>query len=90
MTGDGTDSRIDENGRIEILRRVWERLQLEPGDLVRVSVEDGRIVARPRASRSSFADAMRGCLTEESKGEDAPPFESARPKENWLSDLPDE
>ncbi|WP_226039641.1 AbrB/MazE/SpoVT family DNA-binding domain-containing protein [Natrinema sp. DC36] len=90
MTDDGTDCRLDENGTIALPKRIRGRINLEPGDRVRVDVEDGRIVLRPRLSRSAFADAMRGCLTEESTIEDAPSIDPTNLRADWLSDCLDE
>lgn len=89
MSTDGEDRRLDEKGRITIPQRIRDRLNLEPGERVRVDVEDGTVVIRPRVSRSAFVESMRGCLTEDSKAADAPSIDPTELKADWTSDLPD-
>lgn len=89
MSIDGEDRRLDEKGRVTIPQRIRERLNLEPGENVRITVEDGTVVIRPRVSRSAFVESMRGCITTDSKADDAPSIDPADLKADWTSDLPD-
>lgn len=89
MSVDGEERRLDDKGRITIPQRIRDRLNLEPGERVRVDIEDGAVVVRPRVSRSSFTESMRGCLTEDSKADDAPSVDPTDLKADWTSDLPD-
>lgn len=90
MRTDGEDRRIDEKGRLTIPRRIREQLDLEPGETVRVSAEEGSVVVRPRVSRSAFIETMRGCISAETKADDAPDVDPSDLKDDWVSDLPEE
>ena len=90
MSIDGEDRRIDEKGRITIPQRIRERLNLAPGERVRIEVDDGTVVVRPRVSRSEFIESMQGCITTESKADDAPDVSPEDLKADWTSDLPNE
>jgi len=56
------DRVIDGKGRVTIPKELRERLGLEPGERVRLNVEDGRLVVRPQVSRDEFVEAMEGCI----------------------------
>lgn len=88
MSADGEDRRIDDKGRITIPQRIRERLNLEEGERVSVELEDGTIVVRPRVSRSTFIESMEGCITSETKADDAPDVSPEDVKADWTSDLP--
>ncbi|THE65361.1 AbrB/MazE/SpoVT family DNA-binding domain-containing protein [Salinadaptatus halalkaliphilus] len=90
MNIDGENRQIDDKGRITIPKQLRERLNLEPGEQVRIGVEDGTIVVRPRVSRSTFIESMEGCITDESKATDAPSVSPDDLKSDWTSDLPNE
>ncbi|SDK86313.1 AbrB/MazE/SpoVT family DNA-binding domain-containing protein [Natronorubrum texcoconense] len=90
MSTDGEDRRIDGKGRVTIPQRIREQLNLEPGERVSVGVEEGAVVVRPRVSRSTFIESMRGCITAESKAADAPEVSPGDLKADWTSDLPNE
>lgn len=88
MGADEEERRMDEKGRVTIPRRMREQLNLEPGARVRVEVDDGRVVVRPRVSRTEFIETIRGCVTTETKSDDAPTLTPADVKSDWTSDLP--
>lgn len=71
MASSDDERTIDEKGRVTIPKAVRERLGLEPGANVRIGVEDGRMVVRPRVSREEFIETMEGCITEETRRDDA-------------------
>ncbi|WP_129114763.1 AbrB/MazE/SpoVT family DNA-binding domain-containing protein [Halegenticoccus tardaugens] len=79
---------MDEKGRVTIPKSIPDRLNLRRGERVEVSVEDGRIVVKPRISRESFVDAMRGCITETTRRPDAAELSPADLKADWTGDLP--
>ena len=81
------ERRIDEKGRVTLPKSVRKRLNLEPGEHVEVSVEEGRIVLKPRVSREAFIDSMEGYLTEETRKADAPRTDPLELKREWTSDL---
>lgn len=85
----GEERQIDEKGRITLPHSIRERLNLDAGESVRITVQDGRVVVQPRISRTEFIESMEGCITEESKREDAPSVTPADLKADWTSDLPD-
>ncbi len=86
-----TDERtIDEKGRVTIPKEARKALGLKPGADVRIGVEGGRIVIRPRVSREKFIEVMEGCITEETAKTDAPDIDPLELKNIWTSDLPDE
>ena len=82
MSTDG-ERRIDEKGRITLPKSVRERMNLEPGE----TVEDDRVVLRPRVSREVFIETMEGCLTEETRASNAQRMDPLDLKEDWTSDL---
>ncbi len=86
MSTDG-ERRIDEKGRVTLPKSVRKRLNLEPGEAVEVSVEDDRVVLRPRVSRKAFIETMEGCLTDETRAPDAPRMDPLDLKADWTSDL---
>lgn len=88
MSIDGEDRRIDEKGRVTIPKDVRRSLDLESGETVRVTVEEGRVVIRPRVSRDERIETMKGAITAERKREDAPPMSPEDLKTDWTSDLP--
>jgi AbrB family looped-hinge helix DNA binding protein len=63
--------RLDEKGRLTLPKELRESLGLEPGQEVRLSVEGGGVVVRPRVSREEFAEEMVGCVNEETRRDDA-------------------
>ncbi len=83
-----SERRIGEKGRVTLPKSVRERLNLEPGEYVEVSVEEGRVVLKPRISRDAFVETMEGCLTEETRATDAPRVDPLDLKADWTDDLP--
>jgi len=63
--------RIDDKGRVTLPKDVRRSLGLEPGQEVRLSVEGGSVVVRPKVSREEFVEEMVGCVNEETRREDA-------------------
>lgn len=63
--------RIDDKGRVTLPEDVRRSLGLEPGQEVRLSVEDGTVVVRPKIPRDEFVDEMVGCVNEDTRREDA-------------------
>lgn len=81
------ERRIDGKGRVTLPKAIRERLNLERGEHVEVSVEDGRIVLKPRVSREAFVETMEGCLSDETRASDAPRQDPLDLKADWTSDL---
>lgn len=73
------DRVIDDKGRVTIPKELRERLGLEPGERVRLDVEDGRLVVRLQVSREEFVETMEGCIDEETLREDAEEIEPTDP-----------
>lgn len=88
MSADGEERTLDEKGRVTIPRRIRDQLNLEPGARVRLEIDEGTVVVRPRISRTEFVETMEGCLTEETKADDAPSVTPEDLKADWTSDLP--
>ncbi|WP_254864563.1 AbrB/MazE/SpoVT family DNA-binding domain-containing protein [Halovivax gelatinilyticus] len=88
MNVDETVETVDEKGRVTLPKSVFELLGLEGGERVRITVEDGRIVIRPHGSREQFIETMEGCISDETKAEDAPSVTPSDVKADWTSDLP--
>ena len=63
--------KIDKKGRLTLPKELRESLGLEPGQEVRLSVEGGGVVVRPKVSREEFTEEMVGCINEETRREDA-------------------
>ncbi|ELZ09324.1 transcription regulator [Halovivax asiaticus JCM 14624] len=89
MSVDGTERKIDEKGRVTLPQSVRERLDLDAGERVRITVEDGRVVVQPHVSRTAFIESMEGIVNEETKRDDAPTITPEDLKDDWTSDLPD-
>ena len=83
-----TSRQIDNKGRITIPQDIRERLNLEAGSRVHIAVDDGTVVVRPQVSRAEFIESMQGCLTGETKADDAPDITPDEIKSDWISDLP--
>lgn len=88
MSTDKDERRLDEKGRITIPQRIRNQLNLEPGARVRLEVDEGTVIVRPRVSRSEFVETMRGCISEETAVETTPSVTPAELKADWTSDLP--
>jgi len=63
--------KIDKKGRLTLPKELRESLGLEPGQEVRLSVEGGGVIVRPKVSREEFVGEMVGCINEETRREDA-------------------
>lgn len=90
MSTGGENRRLDEKGGITIPKHIKNQSNLETGEHVRVDVENGSVVIRPRISRQDFIRSMRGCITEEAKVPNAPTVAPEDLKADWTSDLPGE
>ncbi|WP_254521488.1 AbrB/MazE/SpoVT family DNA-binding domain-containing protein [Natrinema caseinilyticum] len=90
MNTDDDDRRLDERDRITIPKHIRNRSNLETGQRVRVTVENGSVVVRPRISRQEFVRSMRGSITEAAKVADASTDAPEGLKADWTSDLPDD
>lgn len=80
------ERRVDEKGRVTIPQSIRESLDIEPGEEVTVSLEDGRVVIRPRVSREEFVETMAGVVNERSRAADAEPRDPTTMKDDWTSD----
>jgi AbrB family looped-hinge helix DNA binding protein len=88
--GAETERQVDEKGRITLPKALRDRLGVEAGDSVVIEFEAGQIVVKPdqSVSRAEFIESMRGCITEETRADDAPEIDPLEPDRDWTSDLP--
>jgi AbrB family looped-hinge helix DNA binding protein len=86
--GTSEDRRVDEKGRVTIPQSIREALHIDPGEEVAVELEDDRIVIRNRISREQAVERLEGCITDETRAEDAERIDPEDLKAEWTSDLP--
>lgn len=86
--GASKDRRVDEKGRVTIPQHIRESLQIDPGEVVAIEQDDGRIVIRPRISRENFVETIDGCINEETRDDDAELVDPRDLKDDWTDDLP--
>lgn len=86
--GASEERRVDEKGRITIPQAIRQSLQIDPGEEVAVTLEDGRIVIQPRISRDELVRELGGCIRKETLAEDAERIDPLAVKEEWTEDLP--
>ena len=86
--GTSEDRRVDEKGRVTIPQSIREALQIDPGEEVAIELEDDRIVIRNRISRERLVERLEGCISEETRAEDAERIGPDDLKAEWTSDLP--
>lgn len=83
------ERRIDLKGRVTIPKEIREQLAIEPGESVEVTVDDGRIVIQQGQQKEGSFRSLRGCLTAETKRDDASEMDPLELKHDWTSDLPE-
>ncbi|QPV61740.1 AbrB/MazE/SpoVT family DNA-binding domain-containing protein [Halosimplex litoreum] len=86
--GTSEDRRVDEKGRVTIPKSIREALQIDPGEEVAVELADDRIVIRNRISREQLVERLEGCVSEETRADDADRIDPDDLKADWTSDLP--
>ncbi|WP_458190770.1 AbrB/MazE/SpoVT family DNA-binding domain-containing protein [Haladaptatus sp. NG-WS-4] len=89
MSTDDDNRRIDTKGRVTIPKSIRNRLNLEPGEQVKIEIEDGTVVIRPQISRERFIETMQGCINDDTRLKTAESMTPEELKTDWTSDLPD-
>ncbi len=82
-----TDRRIDRKGRVTIPKEIRDRLDIDPGEPVRIELQGGDIVIRREVDRSDAVDALEGCINEETRRSAAEEITPDDLKRDWTSDL---
>jgi len=80
---------IDRKGRVTIPKSLRDRLSLDPGASVTMSIEDGRLVIGVEESGSRSLTSLRGCVTAETKRTEAAEIDPIELKDEWTADLPE-
>lgn len=79
---------VDEKGRITIPQSIRAKFNLNAGEPVEVTVEDGRIVVQPHVERSTFVETMRGCVNAATRRVPSGNLTPEELADDWTSDLP--
>ncbi|QLH77008.1 AbrB/MazE/SpoVT family DNA-binding domain-containing protein [Halosimplex rubrum] len=86
--GTSEERRVDEKGRVTIPQSIRDALHIDPGEEVAVELVDDRIVIRNSVSRERLVERLEGCITAETRAEDADRIDPEDLKSEWTSDLP--
>lgn len=81
------DRRIDHKGRVTIPKEIRDRLDIEPGESVKIELDGGDIVIRRDIDRSDTVETLEGCINEDSRRSSAEDLTPEDLKREWTPDL---